>query len=76
MTVLCDNCSPRNQCTADKNREKCKYFQPMTNEEWIRQASTEELIDFFEKITDPHVGYLVGYWQEWLKQPHHNEVEK
>ena len=45
-----------------------------TNEEWLRSCNTEQLIEFLEKITDPHVGYLVGYWQKWLKQPH-NEKE-
>ena len=44
-----------------------------TNEEWFCQLSTEEKAEFLEKITDPRVGYLVGYWQEWLKQPHSEE---
>ena len=49
---------------------KAERERNMTNEEWLRSATTEQLIEFLEKITDPHVGYLDGYWQEWLKQPH------
>ena len=45
----------------------------LTNEEWLQTATTEQLIEFLEKITDPHVGYLVGYWEMWLKQPHTKE---
>ena len=47
--ILCENCSPRNQCTADKNRTECKYYQPMTNEEWRKTCSAEE---FAEWIAD------------------------
>ena len=54
----------------------CKYcdgkgvVEPLTEQEWLQTATTEQLAEFLEKITDPHVGYLDGYWQKWLKQPH------
>ena len=52
MTVLCDSCSPRKQCTEDKNRTECKYYQPMTNEEWLRQANTEQLAKLLTKVDE------------------------
>lgn len=49
MTALCDSCSPSKQCTADKNRTECKYFQPMTEQEWLQTATTEQLAEFVVK---------------------------
>ena len=49
MTVLCKNCSPRKQCTADKNRTECRYYQPTTNEEWFCGLSTEEKAKYIAK---------------------------
>ena len=39
-TEVCDKCGGSG------------VVEPMTNEEYIRQASTEELAKFFQKITD------------------------
>ena len=50
--TLCDSCSPRKQCMADKSRTECKYYQPMTNEEWIKSANTERLEEWIDNITD------------------------
>lgn len=61
--------------------EKCGgsgIAEPLTNEEWLRQASTEELADVIADF------YLLGYthghngtdiksrqmWIEWLKEKH------
>ena len=49
--ILCDTCSPRKQCTADKNRTECKYYQPMTNEEWFDTLSTKEKAEWLFKLT-------------------------
>ena len=48
--ILCDSCSPRKQCTAEKNRTECKYYQTMTNEEYLRSLNTEQLAEVLNKI--------------------------
>ena len=84
MTVLCDNCSPRKQCTADKNRTECKYYQPQTNEEWFCQLPTEEKAKVFANATYSSAMMWaeiialpkedeVRKWVMWLKQPHRGE---
>jgi hypothetical protein len=83
MTVLCDNCSPSKQCTAEKNRTECKYYQPQTNEEWLRSATTEYLAEWIAHQTmiallenqNNHSLRMTypAYWVEWLKQPHTTE---
>ena len=79
--ILCDSCSPRKQCTADKNRTECKYYQPQTNEEWFCGLSTEEKADFLHSIVIRSVrttwdgkkpdypAYLYD-WKKWLKEKH------
>lgn len=67
--TFCDGTGEYEPFDADVELDKL-YPTEQTNEEWLRSATTEQLIEFLEKITDPHVGYLVGYWEEWLKQPH------
>ena len=44
--MKCDNCSTRKDCSVyldGERRTECKYYEPMTNEEYIRSCSTEEL---------------------------------
>ena len=75
--ILCENCSPRNQCTADKNRTGCKYYQPMTNEEWFCQLPMEEKAQWLEeKMTwaaQEQGTFTAKGWEMWLKQPHREE---
>lgn len=52
MTVLCDSCSPREGCTAEKNRTECKYFQPMTEQEYIQTCTTEQLAEWILDVSD------------------------
>lgn len=83
MTVLCDNCSPRKWCTAEKNRTECRFYQPLTNEEWLQTATTEQLAEWIAHQTmiallenqNNHSLRMTypAYWVEWLKQPHTNE---
>ena len=47
--ILCDSCSPKRWCSVDKSRTECRFYQPMTNEEWRKTCSAEE---FAEWITD------------------------
>ena len=74
--ILCENCSPRKQCMEDKNRTECKYYQPITEQEYIQTCNTEQLAEFIAQ-------YLYGWTtnstpydivlhsvREWLKQPH------
>jgi hypothetical protein len=49
--ILCDNCSPRKQCTAEKNKTECRFYQPMTNEEYIKSCSTEQLVQVIHLMT-------------------------
>ena len=65
MTELCDNCSPRNQCTTDKNRTECKYYQPQTNEEWMKSLNTEELVDHLYEV---HKGGASVERQAWIEK--------
>ena len=72
MTVLCDSCSPRKQCTADKNRTECRFYQPMTEQEYIQSCNHKELTEIlFRMIVH---GSVIRpdrqYISEWLKQPH------
>ena len=84
--ILCDTCSPRKQCTADKSRTECKYYQPMTNEEWIKSANTEQLAEWLKKhmncnfcpmnLKCEDMRDCMEHIKVWLKQPHTIEVVK
>ena len=61
------------------NKEKMNKQKPQTNEEWIKQANTEQLADWLARITN--AGYLlalrmkyhcddVDAVREWLKEKH------
>ena len=83
--ILCKNCSPRKECfyyQNGENRTECKFYKPMTEQEWLQTASTEQLAEWLRGV----------YWHchaidceqcnypwrcmekreivEWLKQPH------
>ena len=86
MTVLCDTCSPRKQCTAEKNRTECKYYQPQTNEEWRKTCSAKEFAKWLEEICfreqyndgESMSGWYEKhdekYWEKWLKEKHNESV--
>jgi len=83
---LCETCSPRKQCTADKSRTECKYYQPMTNEEWRKTCSTKEFAEFLSNLAYScmrcgmsngeaycHTGYCIQDEvdaEKWLKDKH------
>ena len=48
--ILCENCSPRKQCMEDKNRTECKYYQPITEQEYIQTCNAEQLAEVLGKI--------------------------
>ncbi len=66
----------------------CDVFKTeQTEEEWLRQATTEQLAEVFgsmlfeawkdglaEEMHDKR--FYENLVDFWLKQPHHNEVEK
>lgn len=84
----CDICTRRNRCkySKDENMIGCAKFKkakPMTNEEYIRQASTEELaktvyeIAVTDKLMDRFFNAEVMNGKsgveealEWLKEIH------
>ena len=62
-----------------------KTKKPMTNEEWLRQCTTEQLAEYLADVCygllddvwgndgDTSCDYREtekNYWVEWLKQPH------
>ena len=82
VKIRCDDCKFVEDCV-DYGWEGCKKFtpkpsEPMTNEEWLRSATTEELAGtIYEWFT---LGFTrgkngkklnsVAEVVEWLKQPH------
>lgn len=87
MTKLCDTCEYLRYCARSGIEEVgCDRYQKdtTTNEEWLRQASTEQLADLMSRIVGCSncpipkdgrscMGTYSGCWQEiikWLKQPH------
>ena len=56
---------------------------PMTNEEWIKQANTEQLAEWMASVVQKAISIKESnsivmlesaiWWGEWLKQPHTNE---
>ena len=87
---FCFNCDDRKQCyTKPKDCTRIQEeigLQEMTNEEWIRSATTEQLVIFIAKqkcdgCNDKHYDEKHGTCmycmekktervREWLKQPH------
>lgn len=84
---ICKDCICRKYCGDDDIRRCDRYFRDgsikakeQTNEEWLRQATTEQLAD---KLTDFSFMLVVelptnerrekvrNKLLEWLKQPHH-----
>ena len=53
---------------------------PMTNEEWIKQANTEQLAEWMASVVQKAISIKESnsivmlesaiWWEEWLKQPH------
>ena len=62
------------------NKEKINKPKPMTNEEWLRSCTTEQLAGWIAHQTmiallenqNNHSLRMThpAYWVEWLKQPH------
>ena len=55
VKIKCDDCKFEAEC-ADYGWEGCRKFtpkpkQPMTNEEWLRNATTEELAEWIAQYT-------------------------
>ena len=82
MNEICLSCRKHTKCgRAEHETIGCGYYVPMTNEEWFKQANTEQLADVIADF------YLLGFthghnkmditsrtkWVEWLKQPHTKE---
>lgn len=61
---LCDSCSKTDICpwSCSDGCTECKDYNKQTNEEYIKHCDTEQKTK--KRII------------EWLKQPHHNKVEK
>ena len=87
--ILCENCSPRLSCSVYRNgdtRTECEFYQPLTEQEWLRSATTEQLAEWIFQIFGEGVAFgethgktnlfpnddiiHEGLVLEWLKQPH------
>jgi len=85
--MKCDKCKHTLNCPAKEEHGgaiRCSAFKPqeMTNEDWLRSASTEELAEWIyqlsvmDRINQPWYFTPIRGSQkivEWLKQPHTKE---
>ena len=85
--MKCGYCNGTGEHINDANRmTTCEFcggtgvIKPMTNEEWLEQASTEEKARFLEMICysawgDKNSRFkdMADYtdWMDWLKEKHH-----
>ena len=72
--ILCNSCSPRKGCTEDKNRTGCRFYQPMTEQEYIQTCNTEQLAELLLRFY--YQDYCMNTKRrviEWLKQPRREE---
>ena len=86
VKIKCDGCKYREEC-ADYGWQGCRKFtpkptEPMTNEEWLRSCTTEQLANVFFEYRYANATPQQQLWLsanedfvkcgivEWLKQPH------
>ena len=82
MNDICLSCRKHTKCGRAKHETiGCGYYVPMTNEEWIKSANTEQLAEWLRgvywhchEIDCEHCKYPwrcmeKGDIVEWLKQP-------
>ena len=66
------------------NKEKVNKPKPLTNEEWLKQCTTEQLAEWINNIVDDGIikawmiknnccGDYLESVKWWLKQPHNGE---
>jgi len=83
---MCDDCDLQRKCVFYEDGyyiKDCKDFKPMTNEEFIRTCTTEqlaeELLDHFmwgvtvnaeECFTKEYISRIKKHIMEWLKEIH------
>ena len=90
IKIKCDDCKFVEECV-DYGWDECKKFtpkpsEPMTNEEWLRSATTEQLAEFlydiayFDNWSDAIMNdslinetAVEDAIEKWLKQPHHEK---
>ena len=74
---LCETCGTI--CPFDDEHLECDNYTPLTNEGWLRTATTEQLAEFLTKFILDDKRFrmtMVGGVNEtklWLKQPHQKE---
>ena len=68
---LCKTCGTI--CPFDDEHEECDAYAPMTEENWLRSCTTEQLAEFLacvEARQNADYNEETKAWVEWLKQPH------
>lgn len=75
--MICDGCTHAECCPAKEEHggaKRCSAFKPqeMTNEEWLRNLSFNELarVLYCMIINGERIRPDLAYIKRWLKQPH------
>lgn len=82
MNEICLSCKKHTKCgRAIHETIGCGYYAPLTNEEWLEQASTEEKAKLLSKLCKfiyncGEKGSIPKFMYEedfvhWLKEKHH-----
>ena len=75
---LCETCGTI--CPFDDEHLECDNYTPLTNEGWLRTATTEQLAEWIASVVQKAISIKKNngivmlesaiWWVEWLKQPH------
>ena len=78
--IICDKCVHKMYCIDYDTKTECKYFDQITNEEWLRQANTEQLAEWLKKhmncnfcpmrLKCDDMRGCMEIIKVWLRQPH------
>lgn len=80
IKIRCDYCKFVEDCV-DYGWDGCRKFtpapsKPITNEEWLRTATTEQLAEEIYECVMTHPWHISKeVILEWLKQPHRGDGE-
>ena len=70
----CESCEYEQYCGATEIMRKCERHNKkveMTNEEWIKQCNTEQLVDaIYDCTMENSWSFSKDGIKRWLKQPH------
>lgn len=74
MNEICLSCRKHTKCGRAKHETiGCGYYVPLTEQEWLQTANTEQLAEFLacvEARQNADYNEETKAWVDWLKQPH------